>query len=156
MGALGSRTLKLAGEVIQPAPKAKSLGLIISEDMNWTDQVDTRLAKCSHKLRSMMRLRGVVTMDQQKVLAEGVISSRLNQHLEVISMGRRLDLAKLQRMQNRTMRWIQEEGMRAFRSEKSLKKLNWLDIGQAAAKATIMAAMEVAYEGSQEDLEQKL
>ena len=36
----GSRTLKLAGEVIQPAPKAKSLGLIILEDMNWTDEVD--------------------------------------------------------------------------------------------------------------------
>ena len=68
----GSRTVNLAGEVIKPAPKAKSLGQIISEDMNWTDEVDTRLAKCSHKLRSMMRLRGVVTMEQRKVLAEGM------------------------------------------------------------------------------------
>ena len=39
------------------------------------------------------------------------------------------------------MRWIMGEGMRAFRSERSLKKLNWLDMGQAAAKAMIMAAM---------------
>ena len=66
--------------MIRPAPIAKSLRLIISEDMNWTEEVDTRLAKCSHKLRSMMRLRGVVTMEQRKTLAEGVISSRLKQH----------------------------------------------------------------------------
>ena len=54
-GGVSQKTLTLAGEVIKPAPKAKSLGLIISEDMNWTDGVDTRLAKCSHKLRSLKR-----------------------------------------------------------------------------------------------------
>ena len=37
-----------------------------------------------------------------------------------------------------------------------MRRLNWLDIRQAAAKVTIMAAMKVAYEGSQEDLEWKL
>ena len=46
--------------------------------------------------------------------------------------------------------------MRAFRTERSLRRLNWLDIGQATAKATIMAAMKVIYEGSQEDLEKRL
>ena len=152
----GRRTLMLAGEMIKPTNKAKSLGLIISEDMNWTDEVDSRVTKCSHKLRSLMRLRGVATMEQRKTLAEGVILSRLNQHLEVVSMGRRADLAKLQRMQNRTMRWVTGEGMRAFRTERSLKNLNWLDVGQAAAKATILAAMKVAHGGTQEDLEGRL
>ena len=115
----GRRTLTLAGEVIRPKNKAKSLGLIISEDMNWTDEVDNRVARCSHKLRSLMRLRGAATLEQRKTLAEGVIMSRLNQHLEVISMGKRVDLSKLQRMQNRTMRWVTGEGMRAFRTGRS-------------------------------------
>ena len=50
-------------------------------------------------------------------------------------MGRRADLARLRRVQNKTVRWITVEGMRAFRSDRSLKRLNWLDVGQIAAKA---------------------
>ena len=72
---------------------------------------------------------------------------RLNQHLEVISMGRRVDLAALQRMQNRTMRWVRGEGMRAFKTDAALDSLVWLDVGQAAAKATIMTALKVLHEG---------
>ena len=34
--------------------------------------------------------------------------------------------------------------------------MNWLDVGQAAAKATILAAMKVAYGGTHEDLEGRL
>ena len=152
----GERTLTLAGETITPKSKAKSLGLIISEDMNWTDEVETRIAKCSLKLRSLMRLKGVVNQDQRKTLAQGVIMSRLHQHLEVVSMGRRVDLAALQRMQNRTMRWIRGEGMRAFRTEAALESLGWLDVGQTAAKATIITAMKVMYEGKQEDLQERI
>ena len=84
--------MTLAGEKIEPKSKAKSLGLVISEDMNWTEEVEARLAKCSHKLRSLMRLKGIASQDQRKTLAQGVIMSRLHQHLEVISMGRRVDL----------------------------------------------------------------
>ena len=148
----GRRRLTLAGEEIVPKPKAKSLGLVISEDMNWTDEVEARLAKCSHKLRSLMRLKGIASQEQKKTLAQGVIMSRLQQHLEVISMGRRVDLTALQRMQNKTMRWIRGEGMRAFRAEDALEGLGWLDIGQHAAKATIITALKVLYEGKQEDL----
>ena len=133
----GRRTLTLAGEKIEPKPKAKSLGLVISEDMNWTDEVEARLAKCSLKLRSLMRLKGIASQEQRKTLAQGVIMSRLHQHLEVVSMGRRVDLAALQRMQNKTMRWIRGEGMRAFRVESALESLGWLDVGQTAAKAIV-------------------
>ena len=59
-------------------------------------------------------------MDHRKTLAEGVVLSRLHQHLKVISKGRRADLARLQRIQNR---------------------------GMTAARATIMTAMKVVYEG---------
>ena len=103
-----------------------------------------------------MRLKGVVSQEQRKTLAQGVIMSRLHQHLEVVSMGRRVDLAALQRMQNRTMRWIRGEGMRAFRTESALESLGWLDVGQTAAKATIITALKVMYEGKQEDLQERI
>ena len=71
-------------------------------------------------------------------------------------MGRRVDLAALQRMQNKTMRWIRGEGMRAFRTESALESLGWLDVGQTAAKATIITALKILYEGKQEDLLERI
>ena len=46
--------------------------------------------------------------------------------------------------------------MRAFRTEAALESLAWLDVGQTAAKATIMTALKVLREGKQEDLVDRL
>merc|ERR1712212_355176 len=48
------------------------------------------------------------------------------------------------------------EGRRAFRVEKSKEQTGWLDIGQVAAKATILQAMKVMYEDKQEGLIEKI
>merc|ERR1739842_88347 len=82
----------------------------------------------------------------------GVVMSRLHQHLEVTSMGRKVDLEALQRVQNQAMQWIGGEGRRAFRITRSLDRLGWLDIGQTAAKATILSALKVIKSGSMQDL----
>ena len=82
--------LTLAGKRIVTEERKKSLGLIVSQNMNWTDHVNDTVRKCKFKLRSLKKLGGVVTEDQRKKLVEGVILSRLHQHLEVVSMGRRV------------------------------------------------------------------
>ena len=46
--------------------------------------------------------------------------------------------------------------MRAFRTEAALEGQAWLDIGQTAAKASIMTALKVLHEGKQEDLVDRL
>ena len=46
--------------------------------------------------------------------------------------------------------------MRAFRTESALESLGWLDVGQTAAKATIITALKVLYEGKQEDLLERI
>jgi hypothetical protein len=107
---------------------------------------------CKFKLRSLKKLGGVVTEDQRKKLVEGVVLSRLHQHLEVVSMGRKVDIDALQRVQNQAMMWIGGEGRRAFRIARSLDRLGWLDIGQTAAKATILSALKVIKSGSRQDL----
>ena len=102
----GNMELTLAGKRIVTEERKKSLGLIISQNMNWTDHVNDTVRKCKFKLRSLKKLGGVVTEDQRKKLVEGVILSRLHQHLEVVSMGRRVDIEALQRVQNQAMMWI--------------------------------------------------
>ena len=44
------------------------------------------------------------------------------------------------------MMWVGGEGRRAFRVEKAKENTGWLDMGQVAAKATILQAMKVMYE----------
>ena len=39
----------------------------------------------------------------------------------------------------------------AFRTDVALEGLAWLDLGQTAAKVTIMSALKVLYEGKQDD-----
>ena len=108
----------------------------------------TQLEKFYYSLRSLKKLGGVVTEDQRKRLVEGVILSRLHQHLEVVRMGRKVGLEALQRVQNIAMLWIGGERRRAFRIETLLERLGWLDIGQIAAKASILAALKVIHSGS--------
>ena len=110
------------------------------------------MRKSKFKLRALKKLGGVVTEDQRKKLVEGVVLSRLHQHLEVVSMGRKVDIDALQRVQNQAMMWIGGEGRRAFRINRSLDRLGWLDIGQTAAKATILSALKVIKSGTMQDL----
>ena len=148
----GNMAITLAGKKIVTEEKKRSLGLIISQNMNWTDHVNETVRKCKFKIRSLKKLGGVVTEDQRKKLVEGVVLSRLHQHLEVVSMGRKVDVEALQRVQNQAMQWIGGEGRRAFRIVRSLDRLGWLDIGQTAAKATILSALKVIKSGSMQDL----
>ena len=47
---------------------------------------------------------------------------------------------------------IRDRGRRAFRITRSLDRLGWLDIGQTAAKATILSALKVIKSGNMQDL----
>ena len=69
----------------------------------------------------LKKLKGVVKKEQREKLAEVAILSRLQQHLEVISMGRKGD---------------NDVGRRRG-VEKAKEQTGWLDVGQVAAKATI-------------------
>ena len=71
----------------------------------------------------------------------------------MISIGRRVVLDGLQRMQNATMLWVGGEGRRAFRIDKSQERL---DVGQVAAKASILAALKVINEKQQGSLQEKI
>ena len=42
----GDMEMELAGKVIKPEESKKSLGLLISENLNWTDQVNETVRKC--------------------------------------------------------------------------------------------------------------
>ena len=52
----GSMAITLAGKKIVTEEKKRSLGLIISQNMNWTDHVNETVRKCKFKIRSLKKL----------------------------------------------------------------------------------------------------
>ena len=54
------------------------------------------------------------------------------------------------------MLWVGGEGRRAFRVDASQERLGWLDVGQVAAKAAILAALKVISGKQQSSLEEKI
>ena len=72
--------------------------LVSSDALADTNNVNDTVRTCKFKLRSLKKLGGVVSEDQRKRLVERVILSRLHQHLDVVSMGRKADLEALQRV----------------------------------------------------------
>ena len=62
----GARALELTGKIIEPETMKKSLGLIISENMNWTDQVNDTIRKCKYK-RCIHRLLMFTNAEVHKV-----------------------------------------------------------------------------------------
>ena len=64
----GNMELTQAGKEIKTKERKKSLGLIVSQNMNWTDHVNNTIRKCKFKLRSLKKLGGLVTEDQRKKL----------------------------------------------------------------------------------------
>ena len=66
----GDTEMELAGKTVKPEENKKSLGAVISENMNWTAQVNIMVQRCKFKLRSLKKLKGVVTEDHRRNLAE--------------------------------------------------------------------------------------
>ena len=70
-------------------------------------------------------------------------------------MGRKADLEALQRVQNEVMMWIGGEGRRAFRIERAMDRMKWLEMGQTAAKASLSAALRAINSKQENGLQEK-
>ena len=83
----------------------KCLGLIITDDLTWRDEVDKVVKSCNTKQTGLWKCTALLRQDQRKVKAEGVKLSRLGYYLELISQGRKTDMEKVQSVQSKEARW---------------------------------------------------
>ena len=142
----------VCGERVRSSETGKCLGLILSNDLTWQNQVDKVVKSCSSKLSGLWKCTGLLRKDQRKVKAEGIILSRLNYCLEVVSQGRKSDLERLQSVQSKAARWVLQTRRKDWSLTGGLRKLGWLSMAQQAAYDSIKTALRTLQECKPERL----
>ena len=94
----------------------------------------------------------MLNKEQRKKKAEGIILSRLNYCIELVSQGRKEDLERLQSCQSKAARWVLQTRKRNWSLRGGLKKLGWLSMAQQAAYVSINTAVKILHRGEPERL----
>ena len=131
------------GEVKKPKNVVKSLGVLISNDLTWRHQTQSKLEECQNKLRGLYSIQKQVPLERRKELATGVICSRLGYALETVSTGRMKDLESLQSMKVKAARWVLGARKLGWSTTNNFKKLGWLTIQQEVTYKTLRMALKV-------------
>ena len=144
--------IEVCGEKVKSTTTGKCLGLIITNDLTWRDQVNKVLKSCNAKQSGLWKCTALLRQDQRKIKAEGVILSRLGYCLEVISQGRKTDLERLQSVQSKAARWVLQTRKQDWSLTGGLRKLGWLSMAQQSAYMSIKLAMQIIKDSKPERL----
>ena len=112
---------------ISPSVKVKNLGVIFDSDNSFDNHVAKVCRACYYHLRDLRRIRKFLGVETAILLANAMVSSRLDYCNSLLYGVSKSNIAKLQRVQNALCRII-------FRLDKMshvtpfLKKLHWLPI----------------------------
>ena len=135
--------ISICGKVVKNVKKGKVLGLIVSDDLSWRDQVDKVVKSCTAKLSGLWRCTSVLNEQQRKIKAEGIILPQLYYCLETTSTGLKANMERLQGVQSAAARWVLQIRRRDWSLRHGLKKLGWLSICQQAAFQTVKMAIMI-------------
>ena len=133
----------IGGEVKKPKEFVKSLGVLISNDLSWRHQTNSKLEECKTKLRGLYSIQKQVPLERRKELATGVICSRLGYALETVSTGRLKDLEALQSMKVKVAMWVLGARKLGWSTTKNFKKLGWLTMQQEVTYKSVRMAIKV-------------
>ena len=148
--------IQICGKVVKNVKKGKVLGLVVSDDLSWRDQIDKVAKSCTTKLSGLWRCTSVLNRDQRKTKAEGIVLSRLFYCLETTSTGLKSNMERLQGVQSAAARWVLQVRRRDWSLRGGMKKLGWLSICQQAAYQSVKLAIKILQSRKPERLYESL
>ena len=72
-----SASIKIANECISEIQEAKILGLWVTNDLKWKKQIETLISDTNYSLSVLRRLKKLMSSRELRMLAEGLIMSKL-------------------------------------------------------------------------------
>ena len=64
--------INVCGKQVQNVHVGKALGLLISDDMTWRDNIMKVVQNCQKKMRGLWKITSLLRKDQRKVKAEAI------------------------------------------------------------------------------------
>ena len=147
-----SSQIEVCGKVVKNVSVGKALGLLVSDDLSWRHQTEEVVKSCTAKLHGLWKCTSVLTKEQRKSKAEGIILPRLFYCLETTSTGIKSNMEKLQGVESAAARWVLQRRRLDWSLRGGLKQLGWLSVCQQAAYQTVRMALKVLKEKNPERL----
>ena len=117
----------LLGVTTYPAKSARNLGVIFDKNFNCRSHISAICSSCIYHIRDLRSIRRHLDLDSAKLLANALVSSRLDYCNSVLSRIAETDLTKLQRGLNRLARVVTKSPPFP-RSVPLLRSLHWLSV----------------------------
>ena len=92
--------IELFGVKTYPAKSAQNLGVIFDKNFNFRSHISAICSACFYHIRDLRRIRHYLDLNGAKLLANALVSSRLDYCNSLLSGIADTDLAKLQHVQN--------------------------------------------------------
>ena len=98
--------IELLGVESYPAKSARNLGVIFDKNFNFHSHISAICSSCIYHIRDLQRIRHHLDLGSAKLLANALVSSRLDYCNSLLSGIAETDLTKLQRVLNRLARVV--------------------------------------------------
>ena len=119
--------IKVKNKVLQPAEDVKILGININRNLKWDKHINEIIRNCKYQLRSFRRAIKYINHDEQKLLYNSCLASRLSYGDIIWKNTTVLNKKRLQVIQNDAARSIM--GKKPRESAKPLlKELKWMNL----------------------------
>ena len=92
--------IELLGVKTYPKKSARNLGVIFDKNFNFRSHISTICSSCIYHIRGLRRIRRHLDLESAKLLANALVSSRLDYCNSILSGIAETDLTKLQRVLN--------------------------------------------------------
>ena len=119
--------IELLGVETYPAKSARNLGVIFDKNFNFRSHISAICSSCIYHIWDLQRIRRHLDLDSAKLLANGLVSSRLDYCNSFFPGIAETDLTKLQRVLNRLTRVVTKSPP-FTRSVPLLRSLHWLPV----------------------------
>ena len=131
--------------VIKEVQTARLLGVVLSNNFSWDEQVKITLEECSGRLNGMYKVSRELDTNQRKNLAEGAILSRLRYALETISSGSETNMKKLEAMQSKAARYVLQRSRNGWSRTEGYRSLGWLTLSQTAIEMSLRLFFKILW-----------
>ena len=148
--------IHVQGEEIQAVTVGKCLGLLINNNLTWSDQTKKVTSSCRNRMNALYRITELLSVKERKIKAEAVIISKLRYCLESTSTGRKKDLKALQGVQSQAARWVLGKGRIGWSLTAGLKQLSGLSIAQLVCYTSVRTALKILQNREPETLYERL
>ena len=119
--------IELLGVKAYPAKSAHNLGVIFDKNFNFRSHISAICSSCIYHIQNLQRIRRHFDLESVKLLANALLSSRLDYCNSVLSGIAEMDLTKLQRILNCLARVVTKSPPFTH-SVPLLRSLHWLPV----------------------------